>query len=50
VIGGFESAVEPMLGIGLVVEAAICEWAAEALVEEQKQESDRNAFGGQAVA
>jgi hypothetical protein len=49
VIGGFESAVGPMLGMGLVVEAAICERAAEALVEEQKQESELNAFRGQAA-
>lgn len=48
-IGGFESAVGPMLGIRLVVEAAVCERTAEALVEEQKQESDLNAFGRQAV-
>ncbi|MGA3028541.1 MAG: hypothetical protein ABSF98_27660 [Bryobacteraceae bacterium] len=32
-----------------MVEAAVCERTAEPLVEEQKQESDLNAFGGQAV-
>ena len=48
-IGGLEFAVGPMLGIRLVVEAAVCERTAESLVEEQKQENDLNAFGGQAV-
>ncbi len=38
-----------MLGIGLVVEAAVCQGTAKALVKEQKQESDLNAFGRQAV-
>ena len=39
-----------MLGIRLVVEAAVCQRTAEALVEEQEQESDLNAFGRQAVS
>ena len=35
--------------IWLVVEAAVSHGTAETLVEEQKQESDLNAFGRQAV-
>ena len=38
-----------LCGIGLVVEAAVGEGTAEALVEEQEQERDLNAFGGEAV-
>jgi hypothetical protein len=49
VIGGFEFAVGPVLGIGFVMESAMGERTAEALVEEQKQESDVNAFRGKAV-
>jgi hypothetical protein len=49
VISGFRFAVGPMLGIRLVVEAAVCERTTEALVEEQKQQRDLDAFGRQAV-
>ena len=48
-IGDFESAVGPVLGIWLVMEATVCQRTAEELVEEQKQESELNAFGRQAV-
>jgi hypothetical protein len=49
VIGGFEFAVGLLGRIGLVMEAAVGEGAAEALVEEQEEERDVNAFGGQPV-
>jgi len=49
VICGFEFAVRAAVRIGLVMEAAVGERATEALVEEQEQERDVNAFSGQAV-
>lgn len=49
VIGGFEFAIWPVVGIGFVMESAVGERAAEALVEEQEQERNVDAFGGQAV-
>ena len=44
VIGGFEFAVGPVLGVWLVVEAAVGEWAAQALVEEQEEQGDLDAL------
>jgi hypothetical protein len=38
-----------MGGIWLVMETAVSEWTAQTLVEEQKQQSDLDAFAGQAV-
>jgi hypothetical protein len=49
VVSGFEFAVGPVSGIRLVMEAAVCQRATEALVEEEKQESDLDTFGGEAV-
>ena len=39
----------PMGGIGAVVEAAVGQGTAKALVEEEEQECDLEAFGGEAV-
>jgi len=47
VVGGFEFAGRLVLGVGAVVEAAIGERAAQAFVEEQEEERDLNAFGGE---
>jgi hypothetical protein len=49
VISGFELAVGPIGEIGFVMEAAVGERAAQALVKEEKQEGDVDAFGGEAV-
>ena len=48
-IGDFEFAMGSMGGVWLVVKAAVSKWTAQALVEEQKQESDLEAFAGQAI-
>src|SRR5438094_8776341 len=48
-IGGFQLAVGPVSGIRFVVEAAVGERSAEALVKEEKQEGDVNAFGGKPI-
>jgi len=50
VVGGFEFAVGLVAGIGLVMEPAVGEGAAEALVEEQEQERHLHAFGGEPVS
>ena len=49
VVGGFEFACRLVLGVGTVVEAAIGERAAQAFVEEQEEERDLNAFGGETI-
>ena len=49
VVSGFELAVWPVGKIRLVMEEAVGQGATEALVEEQKQESDVDAFGGEAI-
>src|SRR3954452_6943055 len=49
VVGGFELAGRLVLGVGSMVEAAIGEWAAKALVEEQKEQRNLNPFGGEMV-
>ena len=49
VIGGFEFTVGLIGRIRLVVESAVGEGTAEALVEEQEQERDVNSFRGQPV-
>ncbi len=49
-VGGFEFAVRLVAGIGLVMEPAVGEGAAKALVEEQEQERDLHAFGGELVS
>jgi hypothetical protein len=46
VIDSFEFALRRMDGFWLVVEAAVSERAAQALVEEQEQQSDLNTFAG----
>ena len=46
VIGSFEFALWPIDGFWLVVEAAVSERTAQALVEEQEQQSDLNTFAG----
>ena len=48
-IRGFEFAFRPVIGIGLVMEATIGERAAETLVEEQEQERDVHALGGEPI-
>ena len=48
-IGGFEFAVRPVGRVGFVMEAAVGEWTTEALVKEQEEERDMNAFGREAV-
>jgi hypothetical protein len=49
VISGFELAVGPMGGVRFVVESAVGERTAEALVKEQEEKGDVNAFRSQAV-
>ena len=49
VVGGFEFAGRLVLGVGTVVEAAIGERAAQAFVEEQEEQRDLNAFGGETI-
>lgn len=48
-ISGFELTIRTMLGVGRVVKPAVCQRTAESFVKEQKQESDVNAFGREAV-
>src|ERR1700745_3831318 len=48
-IGRLESAIGSALSVGLVVEAAVGEGTAQALVKEEEQESDVDAFCRQAV-
>jgi hypothetical protein len=45
VISRFEVAVGAMLRVGTMMKAAVGEGAAQALVEEQEQQSDLNALG-----
>ena len=47
VIGGFQFAVWAVSGIGLMMETAVGQGAAQALVEEQEQEGDLEAFAGE---
>ena len=49
VIGGFEAAVGSVLRIGVVVEAAIGERAAQSLVEEQQEQRHLDAFGAEPI-
>ena len=49
VVGEFEAAARPMLGVGPVVEAAVGERSAQALVKEQEEQCDLHAFCGQAI-
>src|SRR6266550_4359211 len=49
VVGGFELAGRLVMGVGAVVEAAIGERAAEAFVEEEKEQRHLNPFGGETV-
>ena len=46
VIGSFEFALGLMSGIWTVVETAVSKGATQALVEEQEQQSDLDAFSG----
>ena len=48
-VGRFEFALRPVIGIGLVMEATVGEGTAEALVEEEEQERDLHAFGGEPI-
>ena len=48
-VGGFEPAVWPMLGVWPVVEATVGERSAQAFVEEQEEQGDLNPFGGKEV-
>jgi hypothetical protein len=49
VIGGFEFALGPVGGIRTVMETAVSKRAAQALVEEQEQQSNVDALGGEAI-
>ena len=49
VVGGFEPAVWPMLGVWPVVEATVGERSAQALVEEQEEQCDLDPLGGEQV-
>ena len=49
VVGGFEAAVWPMLGVWPVVEAAVGERSAQALVEEEEEQGHLNPLGGEKV-
>jgi hypothetical protein len=49
VIGSFEFALGPMGRVGAVMETAVSKRAAQTLVEKQEQQSDLNAFAGEAV-
>jgi hypothetical protein len=49
VIGGFEFALGPMGRVGSVMETAVSKRAAQAFVEEQEQQSNLDAFGGEAI-
>ncbi len=48
-ISGFEFAVGAVRRVGLVVETAVGQRPAEALVEEQEQERELDALGGELV-
>ena len=50
VVSGFEFAVGAVRWVGLVLEAAIGQRAAEPFVEEQEQERDLDSFGGELVS
>jgi hypothetical protein len=49
VVGGFEFAPRGVPGVGAVVKAAVGEGAAEAFVEEQKQQGGVDAFWRETV-
>ena len=49
VIGGFEAAVGTVLRVGAVMEAAVGERSAQPLVEQQEEQGDLDALGGEAV-
>ena len=49
VIGRFELAVGSVLGLGLMMKAAVGEGSAQPFVKEQEQESNLHAFRGEAV-
>ncbi len=49
VVGGFEFAVGAMGGVGLMMEAAVGQWPAQALVKKEGEQSGLDAFSGQAV-
>ena len=50
VVRGFEFAIRPVAGIRLVMKPAVGKRAAELLVEEEEQERDLHAFGGEPVS
>ena len=50
VIGSFQLAIRPVIGMGLVVEATVGDWPAEALVEEQEQKCDLHTLGGEPIS
>lgn len=49
VIGGFEAAIGAVLGVWPVVEAAVGEGSAKALMEEQEEEPHLDAFWRQTI-
>jgi hypothetical protein len=49
VIGGFEAAMRLVAGVGLVVEAAVGEGAAEAFVKEEEEQRDLASLWGETV-
>src|SRR5271165_767130 len=48
-IGGFEAAVWAVLGIGLMMEAAVGKGSTQPFVKEEKEQRDLHALGGEAV-
>ena len=49
VVGGFEFAGGAMGGVGRMMETAVGQWTAQALVKEQEEQGNLDAFYGQAV-
>ena len=49
VIGGFEAAVGTVMGVGPVMEAAVGKRPTQALMEEEEEQGDLDALGGEPV-
>ena len=48
-VGGFEAAVGSVLGLGLMMKAAVSEGSAQPFMKEEKEQGDLNSFRGEAV-
>jgi hypothetical protein len=48
-VGGFEAAVGSVLGLGLMMKAAVGEKSAQPFMKEEKEQGDLNSFRGEAV-